>query len=65
MDLISYIYENNNKNKVVSLTNVGKNKLREANIILEVTEYKYTKTLGIKNYEEFEALIPKMNKVNI
>ena len=65
MDLVSYKYENNNKNKVVSLTTVGKNKLREATIIWEETQYKYTKALGVKNYEEFETLIPKITKINI
>ena len=65
MDLVSNKYENNNKNKVVSLTTVGKNKLREATIIWKETQYKYTKALGVKNYEEFETLIPKITKINI
>ena len=65
MNLVSYKYEDNNKNKVISLTTVGKNKLREATIIWEETQYKYTKALGIKNYEKFETLIPKITKINI
>ena len=65
MDLISNKYENNNKNNVVSLKNVGKNKLREATIVWEETQYKYDKTLGIKNYEKFETLIPKITKINV
>ena len=65
MNLVSYKYEDNNKNKVISLTTVGKNKLREATIIWKETQYKYTKALGVKNYEEFETLIPKITKINI
>ena len=65
MELVTYKYENNNKNKVVSLTTIGKNKLREATIIWEETQYKYTKALSKKNYEKFETLIPKITKINI
>ena len=65
MDLISYNYENNNQNKIISLTTAGKNKLGEATIIWKETQSKYTKALGIKNCEEFETLIPKITKINI
>ena len=65
MDLVSNKYENNNKNKLVSLTTVGKNNLQESAIIWERTQSKYTKALGIKNYEKFETLIPKITKINI
>ncbi len=57
MDLVSFKCKNNNKIKAVSLNTVGKSKLKEATIICEKTQYKYTKALGIKNYEEFETLI--------
>ena len=33
MKLVSYKYENDNKNKIILLTTIGKNKLREATII--------------------------------
>ena len=54
MDFVSYNYENNSKNK-----------LGEATIIWEETQSKYTKALCIKNYEQFETLIPKITKINI
>ena len=48
MNLINYKYEQDNKNKIIQLTTVGKNKLRKAIIIWEETDQKYRKTLGIK-----------------
>ena len=65
MDLVSYKYENDNKNKIIQLTTVGKNKLREAIIIWEETQHKYIKALGIKNYKEIDTLITKISKINI
>ena len=37
MDLVSYKYENDDKNKIIQLTTIGINKLREAVIIWEET----------------------------
>ena len=65
MDLVSYKYENDNKNKIIQLTTVGKSKLREAIIIWEETQHKYIKALGIKNYKEIDTLITKISKINI
>ena len=65
MNLISYKYEQDNKNKIIQLTTVGKNKLREAIIIWEETQYKYIKVLGIKNYKEIDTLITKISKIHI
>ena len=65
MDLVSYKYENNNKNKIIQLTTIGKSKLREAIIIWEETQHKYIKALGIKNYKEIDTLITKISKINI
>ena len=65
MNLVSYKYENNNKNKTIQLTAVGKNKLRKATIIWKETEFQYNKVLDIKNYEEFSSLIAKISKINI
>ena len=53
MDLVSYKYENGDKNKIIQLTTIGKSKLREAIIIWEETQHKYIKALGIKNYKEY------------
>ena len=65
MDLVSYKYENDDKNKIIQLTTVGKSKLREAIIIWEETQHKYIKALGIKNYKEFDTLITKISKIHI
>ena len=65
MDLVSYKYENDDKNKIIQLTTVGKSKLREAIIIWEETQHKYIKALGIKNYKEIDTLITKISKINI
>ena len=65
MDLVSYKYENDGKNKIIQLTTVGKSKLREAIIIWEETQHKYIKALGIKNYKEIDTLITKISKINI
>ena len=65
MNLISYKYEQDNKNKIIQLTTVGKNKLREAIIIWEETQHKYIKALGIKNYKEIDTLITKISKIHI
>ena len=65
MDLVSYKYENDNKNKIIQLTTIGKSKLREAIIIWEETQHKYIKALGIKNYKEIDTLITKISKINI
>ena len=65
MKLVSYKYENSYKNKIIKLTNVGKNKLREAIIIWEEIQNQYIKTLGIKNYNEISSLITKISKINI
>ena len=65
MNLISYKYEQDNKNKIIQLTTVGKNKLREAIIIWEETQHKYIKALGIRNYKEIDTLITKISKINI
>ena len=65
MNLISYKYEQDNKNKIIQITTVGKKKLREAIIIWEEIQHKYIKELGIKNYEEIETLITKISKINI
>ena len=40
MNLVSYQYEQDNKNKIIQLTTVGKNKLRKAIIIWEETDKK-------------------------
>ena len=65
MDLVSYKYENDDKNKIIQLTTVGKSKLREAIIIWEETQHKYIKALGIKNYKKIDTLITKISKINI
>ena len=65
MDLVSYKYENDDKNKIIQLTTVGKSKLREAIIIWEETQHKYIKALGIKNYKEIDTLITKISKIHI
>ena len=65
MDLVSYKYENDDKNKIIQLTTVGKSKLREAIIIWEETQHKYIKALDIKNYKEIDTLITKISKINI
>ena len=65
MDLVSYKYENGDKNKIIQLTTIGKSKLREAIIIWEETQHKYIKALGIKNYKEIDTLITKISKINI
>ena len=65
MDLVSYKYENDDKNKIIQLTTVGKSKLREAIIIWEETQHKYIKALGIKNYKEIDILLTKISKFNI
>ena len=65
MDLVSYKYENDDKNKIIQLTTVGKSKLREAIIIWEETQHKYIKALGIKNYNKIDTLITKISKINI
>ena len=65
MDLVSYKYENDDKNKIIQLTTVGKSKLREAIIIWEETQHKYIKALGIKNYKEIDTLITKISKIDI
>ena len=65
MNLVSYKYEQDNKNKIIQLTTVGKNKLRKAIIIWEETEQKYIKALGIKNYKEIDTLITKISKIHI
>ena len=65
MNLISYKYEQDNKNKIIQLTTVGKNKLREAIIIWEETQHKYIKALGIKNYKEIDTLITKISNIHI
>ena len=65
MDLVSYKYENDDKNKIIQLTTVGKSKLREAVIIWEETQHKYLKALGIKNYKEIDTLMTKISKINI
>ena len=65
MDLVSYKYENDDKNKIIQLTTVGKSKLRKAIMIWEETQDKYIKALGIKNYKEIDTLITKISKINI
>ena len=65
MDLVSYKYENDDKNKIIQLTTVGKSKLREAIIIWEETQHKYIKALGIKNYKEIDTLMTKISKIRI
>ena len=65
MDLVSYKYENDDKNKIIQLTTVGKSKLREAIIIWEETQHKYIKALGIRNYKEIDTLITKISKIHI
>ena len=65
MDLVSYKYENDDKNKIIQLTTIGKSKLREAIIVWEETQHKYIKALGIKNYKEIDTLITKISKINI
>ena len=65
MDLVSYKYENDYKNKIIQLTTVGKSKLKEATIIWEETQHKYIKALDIKNYEEIETSMTKISKINI
>ena len=65
MDLVSYKYENNDKNKIIQLTIIGIKKLREASIIWKETQHKYIKALDIKNYEEIETVINKISKIEI
>ena len=65
MNLISYKYEQDNKNKIIQLTTVGKKKLIKAIIIWEETQHKYIKALGIKNYKEIDTLITKISKIHI
>ena len=65
MDLVSCKYDNDSKNKIIQLTTIGINKLREAIIIWEETEYQYIKALDIKNYEDIETVINKISKINI
>ncbi len=65
MNLVTYKYEQDNKNKIIQLTTAGKNKLRKAIIIWEETDQKYIKTLGIKNYKEIDTLITKICKIDI
>ena len=65
MDLVSYKYENDDKNKIIQLTTIGIKKLNESIIIWEETQHKYIKALDIKNYEEIEAVISKISKINI
>ncbi len=65
MDLVSYKYENDDKNKITQLTTIGVKKLNEAIIIWEETQHKYIKALDIKNYEEIETIISKISKINI
>ena len=65
MNLVSYKYEQNSKNKIIQLTTVGTSKLREAIIIWEETQHKYIKALGIKNYKEIDTLITKISKIDI
>ena len=65
MDLVSYKYDNDDKNKIIQLTTVGKSKLREAIIVWEETQHKYIKALGIKNYKEIDTLVTKISKINI
>ena len=65
MDLVSYKYENDDKNKIIQLTTIGKNKLKEAIIIWRETQHKYIKALGEKNYKEIETVISKISKINI
>ena len=65
MDLVSYKYENDDKNKIIQLTTIGKNKLKEAIIIWEETQNQYIKALGTKDYEEIETVISKISKINI
>ena len=65
MDLVSYKFENDDKNKIIQLTTIGIKKLKQAIIIWEETQHKYIKALDIKNYEEIETLITKISKINI
>ena len=65
MNLVSYKYENDDKNKIIQLTTIGINKLKEAFIIWEETQHKYIKALDIKKYEEIETVISKISKINI
>ena len=65
MNLISYKYEQDNKNKIIQLTTVGKRKLREAIIIREDTQHKHIRALSIKNYKEIDTLITMISKINI
>ncbi len=41
MDLVSYKYGNNDKNKTIQLTTIGIKKLKQAVIIGEETQQKY------------------------
>ncbi|MDC3116229.1 MarR family winged helix-turn-helix transcriptional regulator [Alphaproteobacteria bacterium] len=65
LGLITYKYKNDDKIKVIQLTSVGQNRLREAIVVWEDTQHKYIKALGIKNYEEIDTLITKISKINI
>ena len=65
LDLVSYKYEIDDKNKIIQLTTVGKRKLTEAIIIWEETQHKYIKALGVKNYKEIDTLITKISKIHI
>ena len=48
MSLISYKYEQDNNNKIIQLTTIGKNKLREAIIYWEEIQPRCMKALGVK-----------------
>ena len=65
MNLVSYKYEQDSKNKIIQLTTFGKNKLKKAIIIWEETDQNYIKALGIKNYKEIDTLITKICKIDI
>ena len=65
MGLVSYKYENDDKNKIIQITTIGINKLEQAIIIWEETQHKYIKALDIKNYEEIETIISKISEINI
>ena len=64
MNLVSYKYENDDKNKIIQLTTIGIKKLNEAIIIWEETQHKYIKALGIKSYKEIDILLTKISKFN-
>ncbi len=64
MNRVSYIYKKDNKNKIIQLTTVVKNKYRDAIIIWEETQYTY-ESIGVKNYEQIDTLISKISKIDI